>query len=75
MKNKGKGIIIDLIFLLIYIVIIFLFIYFGFDNIYKSRLVPTLLVLLSIPIFWGTIIASIMGKNTLGNKIINRKNK
>ena len=76
MSKKTKGLLIDLLLLFVYcIIIIMLFIYFGFDCVYKTRIIPTLLLLFSMLICWGTIIFSVRGKNTIGHRIMNKENK
>ena len=74
MSNKNKAILIDFGLLLIYGVLLFCFLYFGYGHIYTKRIVGTILILISIPVCWGTVIMSCIGKNTLGHRIVDGKN-
>lgn len=73
MNKKVKGILIDLGLLLIWAFCLMMFLYFGFGTIYKTRIVAVLLLLLNIPIIWGTIIMSIIEKKTIGHRIMSKK--
>lgn len=73
MSDKTKGIILDLIILAIYGVFLFLFLYYGYRYIYKSRVIGTFIILLNIPICWGTLICSLLGKKTIGHRIIRKR--
>ncbi len=71
--NKTKAIIIDFTILIvsaIFLVLAFYIIYELFPTL--PRLVLFLVILALIPIYWGTAILSIMGKNTIGHRIINK---
>ena len=74
MKNdKVKAIIIDFTILLLLGIVLMFGIYVLY-NVFPSlpRLVAVLIIILMIPLFWGTIICSILGKKTIGNKITNK---
>lgn len=72
---KLKGIIIDFIILVVLAFLLMIGIYVIYDIFPKlPRFIVALIILCMIPIFWGTIIFSIMGKKTIGNKIANRNN-
>ena len=74
MNSKLKGIIIDFLILVMLAFLLMIGIYTIYEIFPKlSRLVAMLIVFSMIPIFWITIIFSIMGKDTIGHKII-RKN-
>ena len=75
MNKKTKGIIIDIMLLVIYGFILVFGIYVLYDNFpMLSRLVAMLLIFISIPITWGTAILSFMGKKTIGHRLAD-KNK
>lgn len=75
MNKKTKGIIIDIMLLVIYGFILMFGIYVLYDNFPTlSRLVAMLLIFISIPITWGTAILSFMGKKTIGHRLAD-KNK
>ena len=73
MDKKTKGFLIDFGILSIWGVILLLFLYFGYGHIFKTRLVAVIILILNIPICWGTIIMSILGKKTIGHRIISKK--
>lgn len=73
MSKKILGVLIDLGIIFIYTICIFLFIYFGYNHIYKSKIIASIILLLSIPVCWGTIIMSILGKKTIGHRIMSKK--
>ena len=76
MKNiKVKAFFIDFFILLLLGFILMIGIYFLY-NAFPSlpRLVAVLIIILMIPLFWGNIICSILGKKTIGNRMI-EKNK
>lgn len=72
-KVKMKALMIDFAILLI-LGLILMFGIYALYNIFPSlpRLVAVLIIILIIPLFWGTIICSILGKKTIGNKITNK---
>ena len=75
MNKKTKGIIIDIMLLVIYGLLLMFGIYVLYDNFPTlSRLVAMLLIFISIPITWGTAILSFMGKKTIGHRVAD-KNK
>ena len=75
MNKKTKGIIIDVMLLVIYGLLLMFGIYVLYDNFPTlSRLVAMLLIFICIPITWGTAILSFMGKKTIGH-ILAEKNK
>lgn len=74
--NKIKAILIDFTMLIIsaiILIVIFHLIYDLFPTL--PRLVFFLVILALIPIYWGTAILSIMGKNTIGHRITNKFQK
>lgn len=75
MNSKDKAFLIDFTLLFIYGIFIFCLLYFGYGYIYTRRVIAFLIILISIPLCWGTAIMSIMGKNTLGHRIVNKNNK
>ena len=74
MNNKTKGILIDIIILFIYGWFLFAFLQFGYGHIFHTRLGAIIIIILNIPICWGTLLMSFMGKKTIGHRIEN-KNK
>ena len=75
MSVKSKGIIVDIMILIIYGFLLMFGIYVLYDNFPTlSRLVAMLLIFISIPITWGTVILSFMGKKTIGH-FLAKKNK
>ena len=74
MDNKTKGILIDIIILFIYGWFLFAFLQFGYGHIFHTRLGAIIIIILNIPICWGTLLMSFMGKKTIGHRIEN-KNK
>ncbi|MDD6224322.1 MAG: hypothetical protein PUB18_04905 [bacterium] len=75
-NNNAKAIIIDfiLLFLLGFVLMIGIYVLYSlFPNL--QRIIAILLLLLMIPICWGTIICSILGKQTIGNRIVNKQKK
>lgn len=74
MKNiKVKAFVIDFSILLLLGFLLMIGIYFLY-NVFPSlpRLAAVLIIILMIPLFWGTIICSILGKKTIGNRMIKR---
>lgn len=76
MKNsKLKVIIIDVSILIIVTILLMAGIYTIYEIFPKlSRLVATLIIFCMIPISWITIIFSIIGKKTIGYRIIEKLN-
>lgn len=73
MDNKIKAVIIDFTILFIsaiILVLVFYVLYELFPTL--PRLLLFLVILVLIPIYWGTAIFSIIGKNTIGHRIINK---
>ena len=74
MKNiKVKAFVIDFSILLLLGFLLMIGIYFLY-NVFPSfsRLIAVLIILFMIPLFWGTIICSILGKKTIGNRMIEK---
>lgn len=71
--NRKKGILIDIGIEFAIAIILMFGIYYGYELFHFPRIVTALFLLLCIPFFWGNIIFSVMGKNTIGQKIANRK--
>ena len=75
MSKKTKGVIIDIMILIIYGFLLMFGIYVLYDNFPTlSRLIAMLLICISVPITWGTAILSFTGKRTIGHRLVN-KNK
>lgn len=74
MKNvRLKGITIDFIILTILCFLLMVGIYIVYDVFPNlPRFIAILLFLIMIPISWGTIIFSIKGKNTIGQKFASK---
>ena len=73
MNDKSKGIIIDIILEFVLGIALFCFLYFGYELLHYPTIIASLIIFLSIPFFWGNIILSIMGKNSIGQRLIRRK--
>lgn len=73
MDKNSKAFLIDFGILIVYAILIYCFLYFGYGHIYTKRFVSAIIILVNIPICWGTIILSAMGKNTIGHRIVNKK--
>lgn len=73
-STKGKGIMIDFIILFVFAIFLYFFIYYSFEWFHWSRNVYSFIILGCIPFVWGTLICSIFGKKTLGQRIANRLN-
>ena len=43
-------------------------------NNYKTILISVIIFILFIPIAWGTLICSLMGKNTIGHRMVKKIN-
>lgn len=73
-NNKVKAIMIDFSILLL-LGIVLMFGIYALYNVFPSlpRLVAVLIIILMIPLFWSTIICSVLGKKTIGNIIIEKK--
>ena len=70
-----KGFIIDTIILILLGFLLMIGIYFLYELIPNlSRLVALLIILIMIPIFWGSIYLSLKNKNIIGNIIEKRMN-
>lgn len=74
MNKKTKGIIIDIMLLVIYGIILVFGIYVLYDKFPTlSRLVAMLIIFVNIPVVWGTAILSFMGKRTIGHRLADKK--
>lgn len=74
MNKNSKGVIIDIIILIIYGFLLMLGIYVLYDIFPTlSRLIAMLIIFVNIPIVWGTTILSFMGKKTIGHRLANKK--
>lgn len=74
MNKKTKGIIIDIMLLVIFGLILMFGIYVLYDKFPTlSRLVAMLIIFVNIPVVWGTAILSFMGKRTIGHRIADKK--
>ncbi len=73
--NRTKGILIDIGIEIIIAFLLCLGIYFGYEWFHISRGWIMLIFILCIPLFWGNILFSICGKNTIGQRFVNRKKK
>lgn len=74
MNKKSKGVIIDIIILIIYGFLLMFGIYILYDIFPKlSRLVAMLIIFVNIPVVWGTAILSFMEKKTIGHRLANKK--
>lgn len=70
-----KGFVIDTIILILLGFLLMIGIYFLYELLPNlSRLVALLIILIMIPIFWGSIYLSLKNKNTIGNIIEKRMN-
>lgn len=76
-KKKKNGILIDFYILTIFAIVCYILV----DVSYKlfggtwSRIIWTVMVILGIPVTWGTMICSVLGKNTIGHRIATKLNK
>lgn len=73
MNDKSKGIIIDIVLEFILAILLFCLLYFGYELLHYPTIIASLIIFLSIPFFWGNIILSIMGKNSIGQRFVRRK--
>lgn len=74
MNKKTKGIIIDIMLLVIYGIILVFGIYVLYDIFPTlSRLIAMLIIFVNIPVVWGTAILSFMGKRTIGHRLADKK--
>lgn len=74
MNKKTKAILIDFAILTILSLLLMIAIHVIYDIFPKlPRLVVALFFLAMIPFFFSTVILSISGKNTIGNRIASRK--
>lgn len=74
MNKKSKGVIIDIIILMIYGFLLMFGIYVLYDKFPTlSRLVAMLIIFVNIPVVWGTAILSFMGKRTIGHRLADKK--
>lgn len=73
-KNKLKGILIDIVILTVLTIFISTFMYYSFVLFKWSRIIYIIIFILFIPIAWGTLICSLMGKNTIGHRMVKKIN-
>jgi hypothetical protein len=74
MNKNSKGVIIDIIILIIYGFLLMFGIYVLYDIFPTlSRLIAMLIIFVNIPIVWGTAILSFMGKKTIGHRLTDKK--
>lgn len=74
MNKNSKGVIIDIIILIIYEFLLMFGIYVLYDIFPTlSRLIAMLIIFVNIPVVWGTAILSFMGKRTIGHRIADKK--
>lgn len=74
-NSKSKGLIIDFVILTIICIFLIVGLYTTYEIFPKlPRLVAVLVIISMTPVFWGTIILSVMGRKTIGNRIASKKN-